>query len=111
MQNGVYSIDSGAVDVEFKNDDRILNLPHVYVSHIAVNFGTAPVDPSKVSIAVVDASDFEIVVANLDVVGKAVLLYEFATRLPLARGDVVKIAYPNVDDGEIKIRLFHTYRI
>ena len=111
MQNGVYTIASGAVAVEFKNDDRIENLPHVYVSHIALNFGTAPVDASKVSIAVVDASDFEVVVENLDVVGKAVVFYEFATRLPLVRGDALKIAYPNVDGGKIKIRVFHTYRI
>ena len=111
MQNGVYSIDSGAVDVELKSDDRLLNFPHVYVSHIAINFETAPVDVSKVSIAVVDESDFEIVVANLDVVGKAVLLYEFASRLPLARGDVVKIAYPNIDSGKIKIRVFHTFQL
>ena len=111
MQNGVYTIASGAVAVEFKSDDRIENLPHVYVSHIALNFGTAPVDASKVSIAVVDASGFEVVVANLEVVGKAVVFYEFATRLPLARGDVVKVSYQNVDDGKIKIRVFHTYRI
>ena len=111
MENGTYRIDSGAADVEFKCDERIMNLPHVYVSHIAINFGTAPVDPSKVSIAVVDVSGFEVVVANLDVVGKAVVLYEFATRLPLVRGDSIKIAYPNVDDGTIKIRVFHTYRI
>ena len=111
MENGTYTIDSGVVDVEFKSDDRITNLPHVYVSHIALNFGTVPVDASKVSIAVVDASGFEVVLANLDVVGKAVVFYEFASRLPMSRGDVVKVAYPNVDDGKIKIRLFHTYRI
>ena len=111
MENGTYTIDSGVVDVEFKSDDRITNLPHVHISHLAFNFGTAPVDPSKVSIAVVDVSGFEVVLANLDVVGKAVVFYEFATRLPLVRGDSVKIAYPNVDDQAIKIRVFHTYRI
>ena len=110
MENGTYTIASGAVAVEFKCDERIMNLPHVYVSRIAINFGTVPVDDSKVSISVVDASGFEIQVANLDVVGKAVVLYEFATRLPLGMGDSVKIAYPNVDGGKIKIRLFHTHQ-
>ena len=31
--------------------------------------------------------------------------YEFATRLPLARGDSVQIAYPNIDG-----RKFETHR-
>ena len=111
MENGVYTIASGPVSVDFKGDDRITNLPHVYISHLAVNFDVAPDDVAAFSVAVVSASVFEIKVAELDVLKEEVVLHEFSTQLPLARGDVLKIKYSNVDDRKIKIRVFHTYRI
>ena len=111
MENGIYTIDSGPVDVDFKSDDRITNLPHVYISHLAVNFDVAPDDVAVFSVAVVSASGFEIKVAELDMLKEEVALHEFSTQLPLVRGDVVKMVYPNVDNRKIKIRVFHTYRI
>ena len=111
MQNGVYTIASGAVAVEFKGDEGNTNLPYVYVSHIAMSLGAQPDGLTKVILSVVDASGFEIVIAKLDVERKDFLFYEFATRLPLAVGESLKIVYPNLEEGEIKIRVFHTYRI
>ena len=111
MENGVYRIDSGTVEVEFKGDEGNKNLPHVYISHLAVNFDVAPDDVAAFSVVVVSASGFEIKVAELDVLKEEVALHEFCTQLPLARGDVVKMVYPNVDNRKIKIRVFHTYRI
>ena len=111
MKNGTYEIEEGAVAVEFSSDDRITNLPHVYISHLAVNFDVAPDDVAVFSVAVVSASGFEIKVAELDMLKEEVVLHEFSTQLPLVRGDVVKMVYPNVDNRKIKIRVFHTYRI
>ena len=111
MDNGVYTIASGAVAVEFKGDEGNKNIPFVYVSHIAMNFGAQPDGLSAVLISVVDASGFEIRVMDLSVARKDVVLHEFATQLPLARGESLKIVYPNLEEGEIKIRVFHTYRI
>ena len=110
MENGRYEIASGAVDVEFKSDERITNLPHIYVSQVAIEFDSAPVDAAKVAVFVVSGLDFEIQVADFLVVGRTFSIYEFTVHLPLVQGEVLKIKYSNEDDRKIKIRVFHTYR-
>ena len=110
MENGAYTIASGAIVVEFKADERIDNLPHVYLSHIAINFDVGPEDAAVFSISVVSESGFEIEVVELSVIKEVVVLHEFSIQLPLVRGDTLKMVYPNVDGREVKIRVFHTYR-
>ena len=38
MENGTYEIPSGPVAVVFKGDEKNKNLPHVYVSRLAIEF-------------------------------------------------------------------------
>ena len=111
MENGTYTIVSGAVNIDFRSDERITNLPHTYISQVAIELDTAPVDDSKVAVFVVGASGFDIQVADFLVVGRTFSLHEFTVHLPLVQGEVLKIKYSNVDDRKIKIRVFHTYRI
>ena len=35
MENGTYTIASGAVNIDFRSDERITNLPHTYISQVA----------------------------------------------------------------------------
>ena len=64
-ENGTYKILSGPVSVEFKSDERITNLPHIYVSLISVDFDTAPVDDAKIGVYVANSSGFETQIAEM----------------------------------------------
>ena len=111
MENGTYEIPSGPVSVDFKGDEKNKNLPHVYVSRLAIELDTAPVAEAKVAVFVMSASGFEIQVADFLVSGRTFSIYEFTVHLPLVQGEILKIKYPNEDDRKIKIRVFHTYRV
>lgn len=104
MENGAYTIASGAVEVEFKADERIVNLPHVYLSHIAINFDVAPEDAATFSVAVVSESGLEIKVVELSVIKEVVVLHEFSIQLPLVRGDILKMVYPKSNLNLLRMR-------
>lgn len=110
MENGKYNIERGAVDVSFSRDERTTyNLPHVYVTQLALDFGTVPSMEGVVEVSVGD-DDFKVQLLALNPVGKSFLTHEFETKLPMTSADALLIQYANPDDVAIKIRVFHTYR-
>ena len=109
MENGKYNIASGAVDVSFSRDERIYNLPHVYITHLALDFAAVPSLEGAVEIFVGD-DDFTVQLLALNPVGKSFLMHEFPTKMPMILEDALLIRYANPDDVAIKIRVFHTYR-
>ena len=110
MENGEYNIERGAVDVSFSRDERTTyNLPHVYVTHLVLDFAAVPSLEGVVEVSVGD-DDFKVQLLAIDPVGKSFVVHEFETKLPMTSKDALLIRYANPDNVAVKIRVFHTYR-
>lgn len=98
---------TGAVDVEFTNSDPPIQKPTVFVSHVLIEFDTAPSDAGEVRIAFKDSQGTDLI-KTLDPQNKIHVCAEFQP-IPIIEGSALKVVYANPNSRNVVVRFLYQY--
>ena len=94
---------STAIAFEFQRTEAFPNQPTLFVSHVLVNFTTAPTTEGNVQLFISDG-DSKDLIWGAEAQSQTHLSFSPALHVPIAIGEKLILEYKNADSAEVTAR-------